>query len=261
MKLHIDNELLQVSVNAAIEAGENAYNMKEHVSSDRKNNGDLVTKADKQSESIAREVLLESDLVDNILGEEHGGSISDERHAIIDPIDGTENYSFQNPIYGSSVGIVEDNTVICGAFYMPEFDYLYYAMENRGAYRNDVQLEITGNRPHDRLVGISGGQPITDAENLTATDFMTRIKTENYRLQKLGSAVASSCWVASEWMSAALIGSRLHPWDTVVGKIVVNEAGGILKNVKTGETDWHSVKDGNVIVGDQTVADNILSIL
>src|SRR5437879_542172 len=92
---------------------------------DRKGDGTAVTQADRGVEEMARAKVAASGLPLDVLGEEMGGgdtkspSASGRARMIIDPIDGTEEFSRGIPTFGTLMGIESNGEIVaamgCGA--------------------------------------------------------------------------------------------------------------------------------------------------
>lgn len=245
--IEIDDDRLELAVKAAERAGASAESVKHTTSKELKDNNMIVTEADKEAEHIVREILSEESSLP-ILGEEHGGDVSEEdSYWVVDPIDGTTNFSHGQPIYGSAVGLVEDNEPVVGVVYMPEFDYLFYAVDGEGAYRNHDEIEIADATIDERLY--------TSLSGVGTKKFYDGVGEVSYWIQELHSAVASECWVASSWSDLGVFGA-LAPWDMAAGTVIVREAGGVLQNVETGEEDWDALKDGRVVFGKRELVED-----
>ena len=78
---------------------------------EHKRDGTAVTQADKEVEAMARAKVAASGLPLDVLGEEMGGasveapSQNGRARMIIDPIDGTEEFSRGIPTFGTLMGI------------------------------------------------------------------------------------------------------------------------------------------------------------
>lgn len=252
LTLQITDDRLLTAVSAAIQAGDSAYSVKETTTQERKENNSIVTEADKEAEHIVREILTEeSDLP--ILGEEHGGDVSQSSsYWVVDPIDGTHNFASEQPLYGSAVGLVEENEPTVGVFYMPELDYVFYAVSGKGAYRNETKLSVSNaTDPQSGKIGISGK---------SRQEIFPELSGMNSWIQILGCAVAVEAWVASGWVNSAVFGA-LAPWDMVVGTVLIREAGGVLQEVESRQEVWESVKEGRVVMGNKELVENIQSQL
>lgn len=250
--LQISDERLDIAVKAAERAGNAARSVKHTTTQERKANDTIVTEADREAETIVREILTEESGLP-ILGEEHGGEVGEaDSYWVVDPIDGTNNFSYEQPIYGSAVALVEENEPVLGVFYMPELDYLFYAVNGEGAYRNDEQLEVTEMEEF--------GQASVTISGKGREDFYDGLTDVNSWVQILGCAVACESWVASGWSDCAVFGA-LAPWDMAVGVVLIREAGGVMRTVDGGDEDWESLKEGRVVMGNESIVNRVRSQL
>lgn len=247
--IEISDDRLELAVTAAERAGASAESVKHTTSKELKDNETIVTEADKEAEHIVRDILGEESPYP-ILGEEHGGDISGEdSYWVVDPIDGTTNFSYGQPIYGSAVGLVEDGEPTVGVVYMPEFEYLFYAVKGEGAYKNQDKLEIEPNKSiDDRLYASLSGKG--------THDFYGGVSDVSYWIQELHSAVAGECWVASDWSDLGVFGA-LAPWDMCAGTVILREAGGVIQNVKSGGEAWDDIKNGKVVFGRRELVEDV----
>ena len=75
---------------------------------------------------------------DAVLSEERGGSFSDSgRTWLLDPVDGTANFSRANPMFCSCVAVMEDGVVTHAAVAAPRLGDLYHASLGGGAFSGD----------------------------------------------------------------------------------------------------------------------------
>src|SRR3989442_15594262 len=92
---------------------------------DRKGDGTAVTQADRAVEEMARAKVAVSGLALDGLGEEMGGvransaNSSGRARMIIDPIDGTEEFSRGIPTFGTLMGIESNGEIVAGFFSAP----------------------------------------------------------------------------------------------------------------------------------------------
>src|SRR5256885_16591742 len=88
------------------------------LSVERKSDGTAVTPADRAVEEMARNKVAKSGLVLDVLGEEMGGANaksaanSKRPRMIIDPIDGTEEFSRGIPTFGTLIAIEEGGEIV-----------------------------------------------------------------------------------------------------------------------------------------------------
>lgn len=245
--IEIEDDRLELAVRAAEQAGASAESVKHTTSKELKGNDMIVTEADREAEKMVRDILTEGSSLP-ILGEEHGGEVSEaDSYWVVDPIDGTMNFSYGQPMYGSAVALVEDNEPVVGVVYIPEFDYLFYAVDGEGAYRNQDRLEINDTSMNDQVyAGLSG---------IGTGKFSTDISEVSSWIQELRSAVAVECWVASGWNDIGVFGA-LAPWDMAAGAVIIRESGGVMKHVDTGAEDWGSIQEGKVVFGNRELVND-----
>lgn len=212
---------------AAFEAG--AYikkHFKKKVEVDKKGSIDLVTSVDRKSEKIIKEVLHRHFPDVPFVGEESfSGEIPTGEHFLVDPLDGTTNFIIGLPYYAVSIAYMVNGEPRAGAIYLPEFDDMYYAEENEGAFKNDQRINVSSTRAIEDAT-VATGFPYDVWENFD--DVLSALKgvlTHARAVRRLGSAAVDLCLTA-EGVFDAFYEHRLKPWDTAAGVIIVREAGG-----------------------------------
>jgi myo-inositol-1(or 4)-monophosphatase len=136
-------------INIAIEAARVAGNaLRDHYNQPHqvsyKGIIDLVTEMDRESERLVTEMLRKAFPEYGILGEE--GSKSVEPYAcrwIIDPLDGTTNYTYSYPLFGVSIALEKQGEITLGVVYNPILDELFTAEKGSGAYLNGKPIHVT----------------------------------------------------------------------------------------------------------------------
>src|SRR5437660_12602333 len=115
---------------------------------DRKGDGTAVTQADRAVEEMARAKVAASGLPLDVLGEEMGGgdakSPSAERaRMIIDPIDGTEEFSRGIPTFGTLMGIESNGEIVAAMVSAPGLHSRWWAYRGEGAYRDEKRVHVS----------------------------------------------------------------------------------------------------------------------
>src|SRR5947208_2400155 len=132
---------------------------------DRKGDGTAVTQADRAVEEMARDRVAASGLPLDVLGEEMGGgdakSPSAERaRLIIDPIDGTEEFSRGIPTFGTLLGIERDGEIVAAMASAPALRSRWQAYKGEGSYRDGRRLQVSSiERLQDSMVFSTGTGP------------------------------------------------------------------------------------------------------
>ncbi|MEI1306112.1 inositol monophosphatase family protein, partial [Leptospira venezuelensis] len=107
---------------------------------------DLITIADKGSEELIVSEIRKAFPKDHILGEEGSNyEGSSQFKWIIDPLDGTVNYSHRIPLYCCCIGLedLETKSAVMGIVPMPALGHVYHAMLGEGAFKDKTQIKVT----------------------------------------------------------------------------------------------------------------------
>ena len=192
---------------------------------DKGNAYDIVTEADKASERLILDYLHSRYPDHAILSEESG---DDHRHArcqwIIDPLDGTVNYSAGLATYCISIGLMVAGETRMGYVYAPTLDEEFYAIKGKGAYGPNGILQVKGTTDLQRAV-VSTGFPYDKATNPDNNlDRVARVMPRVRGLRRLGSAAMDLCYVAAGWLDGYW-DLNLKEWDACAGELIAQEAG------------------------------------
>jgi myo-inositol-1(or 4)-monophosphatase len=193
---------------------------------------DLVTEADLECDALIREELLRQFPEHNLLTEEEGSlDQGSEYRWIVDPIDGTINYSRGVPLWGVSVGLAHHGRMLCGAIYLPVYDELYTTVAGGGAFLNGEPVRVSPCTDIAQAIVSHGDFNVgaDDAERraLNGENFWGRMRTvaSVQRVKCLGSAVVEGAYIAEGRMDGYWMG-YFKPWDVAVTTLLVAEAGG-----------------------------------
>ena len=131
-------DALQVAIKAAIRASEiilETFGNPEGI--EYKSGVDVVTDTDKRCEEEIVSILRSETPDFGIIAEE-GTNFPGEKVWIVDPLDGTTNFSHSYPFCGPSIGLCLGDEVLVGVLADPFRDELYFAAKGNGAYMNDL---------------------------------------------------------------------------------------------------------------------------
>ena len=228
----------------------NADRTQLHVDS-KAGHGNFVTEYDKKVQQRLKDGLAAIMPDVSFIGEEGSSrDFSDTgRFFIVDPIDGTTN--FIRDYHGSciSVALVADGKAELGVIYNPYLDEMYTAERGRGAYCNRTCLHVSS-EPLENALVIFGTAPYR--EELCEMSF--RLAHAYCRkavdVRRSGSAALDLCAVAAG-RADLFFELSLSPWDFAAGKLIVEEAGGIVTDIDGKELTYdktHSVLARNKVV-------------
>ena len=161
------DELLEFAVGMAREAGkiQLAYFRGDELAVRTKSNVyDVVTRADKESEELIAGMIAERYPDHAILGEEGGsrGCAESDWHWVVDPLDGTTNYSQGLPVFAVSIALQHKGETVVGVVYAPYLGELFTAVKGGGAH-----LQYASREPERIRVG----EKRTLATSVIATGF------------------------------------------------------------------------------------------
>lgn len=224
-------KILKIMKDAALESGSYLSEaFKKGVQVQFKGTINLVTEADINSEKIIKEYLEEKTGL-SVVGEESGGALPDNSlYFLVDPLDGTTNFSRRIPFYAVSIALMDGKNPVAGLVYLPEFGEVYYAVYGNGAYlesfgKNLEKLEVSHVEKLSDAV-LATGFPYDVWENYE--DVLSSLKamlTNARALRRFGAAAVDLCYVA-RGIFDGFFELRLKPWDTAAGSLIVREAGG-----------------------------------
>ena len=253
--------MLDVAINAAKEAG--AF-LKEHVGRVRTietkkgEERNLVSEIDRGSEERIIRVIRSRFPSHAILAEESGGSSgSAEYRWIIDPLDGTTNFTHGLHIYCTSIALEHKGEVVLGAIYDPSLDELFTAEKGKGAYLNNRKIHVSQvARLMESL--IVTGFPYDIKDNpFNAVQHFSNFLMECQAVRRLGSAALDLSYVACGRFDG-FWEVTLKPWDMAAGVLFVQEAGGKFSNFKGYPSDIYTP---NVLATNGLIHDQMVSIL
>jgi myo-inositol-1(or 4)-monophosphatase len=144
---------------------------------------------------------------------------------IVDPLDGTTNYSRRLPLFCTSIALSHQGKITLGVVYEPLRDDLFQAERGKGAYLNGKSLRVSQvGSLADALVGFDWAR--AQAEREVIAQLAARMALQVRTLRNLGSAALGLCYVAAGRLDAYFHFS-LRAWDAAAGTLIVQEAGGI----------------------------------
>jgi histidinol-phosphatase len=208
---------------------------------ERKIDGTALTQADGAIEAMARKKVAASGIALDVYGEEmgtgdgkSGGAAAAKGRArlIIDPIDGTEEFSRGIPTFGTLLGIELDGEIVAGVASAPALATRWWAYRGEGAFRNGEKIHVsTTPRLNEAMVFTTGTGPSKTPE-------------DRQRIRRLLDAGRNSRSLGGFWqhmlVAEGAIDAALDwtskPWDLAPLGIIVEEAGGRSTNVRGERT-------------------------
>ena len=230
MTIDISN-LLSVAKESAVSAGQltkaNFYKPRELT---MKGFRDVVTDSDFAAQKVITNLIMERFPTHGFMPEEENPALPTEGEVIwvIDPIDGTTNFSRQVPNYCISVAAAIDGNVVVGAIYDPMRDELFWATKGGGAWFGEQKLAVTNLGIEDAVISADWSRE-SDTRTHILT-YLTAVAPKVRTIRCLGSAALAMTWIAAGRFDAYL-NMTLSAWDHAAAALIVQEAGGMATNI------------------------------
>jgi len=221
------DEFLKTAKSAAIRAGDYALSRKGRIGRiSYKGAINLVTDVDKKNEELIVGMIKKKYPSHGILSEEaYSKNTQAEFKWIIDPIDGTTNYSRGLPIYCVSIALEIDGQAAVGVVYDPERRELFTAVYKKGSYLNGKKIHVSKTSKIRQGFFVTGfAYNIHEDLNDNIENFKSFLK-KCLAVRRLGSAALDLASVACGRFDG-FWEMNLNPWDAAAGALIVKEAGG-----------------------------------
>ncbi len=206
-----------------------------------------VTEADREVETEVRRLLSESRPEDAVLGEEQGQIGDSPRRWIIDPIDGTKNYTRGIPVWATLIALEEGGEVRLGVVSAPALGRRWWAERGAGAFAGHAQGALH----------VSSIRRIEDAVLNFALDRRPPdIAWRAWHARGLGDFWAHML-VAEGAVEGAFDSAGVGIWDLAPVQVIVEEAGGRFSDF-AGEA---RIDSGTAVTSNGLVHDELLAAL
>lgn len=208
---------------------------------------DVVTQFDKEAEKVIIETISKSFPNHSFLGEESGlqGVFNKEITWIIDPIDGTWNFSRQIPSFGCSVAAMFENTIYVGVVIDPIANEIFVAKKSYGATMNGKQLSVSS-RANPSISGVS-----------LRVEMLKTIPENVGILRRSGSTVLDMCYVAKGSLEG-FVDRHINVWDFAASMLIVQEAGGVVTTIDQGKPILDSPKKQTIVASNGHIHKELL---
>ena len=186
---------------------------------------DVKLKADQLAETRILAILEERMPLPVLTEEsgEHGAVTERSRMWIVDPLDGTFNYSRGMPMCCSSVGLWEDGQPVLGAIYNFFHDELFTGIVGQGAWRNGKPIAVSGVRATAQASLATGFPHHQDKSDAPLLAFVRQVQTYK-KIRMLGSAALMGAYVACGWLDA-YAEEDIWLWDVAAAAAICQAAG------------------------------------
>jgi histidinol-phosphatase len=183
-----------------------------------------VTESDRAAEQAMRERLATVRPEDAVIGEEYGGSDSEEsgRRWILDPIDGTKSYVRGLPTWSTLIALTVDGAISVAVVSMPALPRRWWAVRGGGAFADGRRIAVSSvAQLDDAQLAWSG---VEDWDAIGRFDDLLALARRCWRTRGVGDA-----WqymLVAEGVAEIALDPQVSLWDLAAPMLVVEEAGG-----------------------------------
>ncbi len=198
---------------------------------------DFVTKTDKLVEKIIIDELSKNKKNYSFLSEEIGSIKNKDKENIwiIDPIDGTTNFLHGIPHFAISIALESNKQIISGLIYDPIKDEMFFAEKNKGAYLNNHRLRVSNKNSIEDCLFSSNHEGV---------------KFSDLNMRYGGCAALDLAYVACGRLDG-FFHNKINIWDVAAGTLLIEEAGGIVNNIKEYKSNNIDIKAASSIIYDE----------
>lgn len=220
----------------------------------RNNESDIVTAADRAAEAAILNFIHNRYPTHSILSEESGEEVREAEYEwVIDPLDGTTNFSSGLPEFSVSIGIRHFGVTVVGVVYAPYLNELFHAVRGEGAFLNGERIACGNKTSLNRCVVATGFPVDKDCNPDNNLDNVSRVLPLVRGIRRLGSAAVDISYVAAGFLDAYWE-LNLHAWDVCAGLLIAEEAGAQFHH-------FRSDRNVSVLVASPAIAGLMLPLL
>lgn len=232
---------------------------------------DVVTKYDKEAQDVIKSIITEAYPSHRMLGEEDvdpGAAASEAALSaalevndgfmwIVDPIDGTANFSSGLALCGVIISVVYKDQTVIGVCYDPHVDELFTAIKGQGAFVNGEQMYVAKNIDDISDSIINAGCPADPNAFETSMRGMLALNTKARGLRVIACTALTTAWIARGSLTAHF-GYDIASWDLAAGALMIQEAGGTITDL---DGSPYTLKTRNMLCSNGLVHDQVLEAL
>lgn len=239
-------------INLVMEAGEILRENFGKINSIRqkdKNPFSVVTKVDTQTEEFLASKLKDFYPSIGFVGEEYGKRGNQEKHWLVDPIDGTGYLMRGIPLCVILLSLIDKKEIVFSIIYDFVRKDLYTAEKNCGAKLNGKSISVSSRLLNEAYLTIEA-----DLNNPEALKRYTSLKQHYYVIET--DSGLDYAWIASGKLDGRICLEPLgEDWDYAPGAFLIKEAGGIVKNIGS---NTYNYKNHNFIATNNNIYQELI---
>ncbi len=192
----------------------------------------VVTKTDINAQKKIKKVIRKTFPKAEFLAEEdkEHPKVSNEAIWVVDPLDGTKNFTRGLKVFTVSIGLVKNKKPFLGAILWPVTGDLFYAEKGKGSFLNGKKIKVSGIDVMEKGI-FSISMPRREGTREQNYAFYSKLFKRLGSIRNFGTAALQTSFIAAG-MTDAYLEYGLYPWDTAAALIILKEAGGKATDTK-----------------------------
>ena len=195
----------------------------------RKGRGNFVTETDLAVESAVLERLWAEFPEHAVLSEEGSGPAAEAKRGwlwVVDPLDGTHNYSQGNPVFSFTIALCHDGEPVLGLTCAPATGDEFFARKGGGLLVNGSPASVSATPSlAESVLGLDLGYD--DARAAKLISLVAEVWPDMQAVRVMGSAALGFAFAACGRFDV-YVHHFLFPWDSAAGILLVREGGGLV---------------------------------
>lgn len=256
------DDFLKVAKEAAEKAGELLKKRIKGVKILQKKDGavDLLTSTDLAAQKLIIDIINDNFPNHGILSEEMKErlNIREKEYVwVIDPIDGTSAYSVGLPTYSSSIALLRNKKPIIGAIYVAILDEVIYGMKGQGVFSNKKRERLKVRSVSNLQDAAIGFDPGYHQREKYIKAIVAPLADKVRIVPMIWSQATALTLIARGILDGYIQCASPKVWDAAAGKLIVEEAGGIITDFKGRPVDIFNLN--GYVAGTPAVHTQLLS--
>lgn len=222
-----------------------------------KQKGQIVTGADLIADKIIVKAIKQKFPTHSILSEESGRQKRQSEYIwVIDPLDGTTNYSIGSPLFAISIALFKKDQPILAVTYAPQLNELYFAEVKKNSELNGKKIKVSLVKTlKQSFLTYCHGSKKKDIKR--AVKIYNKIKFNSLDSRQLGAASLELSFVAAGRTDCIIIPGA-NSWDVGAGILIVRQAGGKVTDFQGRE--WN-LKSKDMVASNGKIHNQLLKFL
>jgi myo-inositol-1(or 4)-monophosphatase len=201
---------------------------------------DVVTNIDRGIEEFFKKELEAAFPGDFLLGEEYSPDLPLlDRTWILDPIDGTYNFSTGSPNFALQAAFWDQGALHASVIYLPKYSELYEATLGGGAFCNGKRLFVSNREVKNSIVSFGDFPPSRPNDAADQQILFQKCYRNIARTRMFGSAAIDFTHIASAKTEGVVLFTQ-NKWDIAPGLLLVKEAGALCFGMQGEEYSFSS---------------------